>query len=59
MLCQCGGLTQRQTAEIVGVRSGAAVCLQIRRINERLKKDKTLRRRVAQIEEQLQQEKEA
>jgi putative transposase len=59
MLCQYGGLTQRQTAEIVGVRSGAAVCFQIRRMNERMKKDKTLRRRVAQIEKQLQQETEA
>jgi hypothetical protein len=37
----------------------AAVCFQIRRMNERMKKDKTLRRRVAQIEKQLQQEKEA
>jgi type II secretory pathway component PulJ len=41
------------------VRSGAAVCFQIRRMNERMKKDKTLRRRMAQIEKQLQQEKEA
>jgi hypothetical protein len=56
MLSQYGGLTQRQAAEIVGVSSGAAVCFQIRRLNERMRKDKTLRRRMAQIEKQLQQE---
>ena len=35
--CQYGGLTQRQAAEIVGIRSGIAVCLQIRKVNELMK----------------------
>ena len=53
MLCQYGGLTQRQAAEIIGVRSGVAVCLQIRKVDERMKKDRGLQRHLAQIEEQL------
>jgi putative transposase len=57
MLCQCGGLTQRQAAEIIGVRSGVAVCLQIRKVDEWMKKDKDLQRQLAQIEEQLQKRK--
>jgi len=55
MLCQYGGLTQRQAAEIVGVRSGVAVCLQIRKVDERMKKDRDLQRQLAQIKERLRQ----
>ena len=57
MLCQYGGLTQRQAAEIIGVPSGVAVCLQIRKVDERMKKDRDLQRHLAQIEEQLRQRK--
>jgi putative transposase len=55
MLCQYAGLTQRQAAEIIGVSSGVAVCLQIRKVEERMKKDSDLQRHLAQIEEHLQQ----
>jgi REP element-mobilizing transposase RayT len=55
MLCQYSGLTQRQAAEIVGVRSGVAVCLQIRKVDERVKKDRGLQRHLAQIEKLLRQ----
>ncbi len=55
MLCQYSGLTQRQAAEIVGVRSGVAVCLQIRKVDERMKKDRVLQRHLAQIEALLRQ----
>jgi len=55
MLCQYGGLTQRQAAEIVGVRSGVAVCLQIRKVDERMKKDRDLQRQLAQIGKRLRQ----
>lgn len=55
VLCQYGGLTQRQAAEIVGVRSGVAVCLQIRKVDELMKKDRCLRRHLAEIEELLRQ----
>ena len=57
MLCQYSGLTQRQAAEIVGVRSGVAVCLQIRKVDERMKIDRILQRQLAQIGEQLRQRK--
>jgi len=57
MLCQYSGLTQRQAAEIVGVRSGVAVCLQIRKVDERMKEDRGLQRHLAQIEKLLRQRK--
>ena len=57
MLCQYGGLTQRQAAEIIGVQSGVAVCLQIRKVNEWMKKDRGLQRQLARIEEQLRKRK--
>jgi hypothetical protein len=39
----------------VGVRSGVAVCLQIRKVDERVKKDRGLQRHLAQIEKLLRQ----
>lgn len=53
MLCQYAGLTQRQTAEIMGVSSGVAVCLQIRKVQERMSKDRDLQKHWTQIEEHL------
>lgn len=55
VLCQFGGLTQREAAEIVGVRSGVAVCLQIRKVDELMKKDTSLKRHLAEIEQLLRQ----
>ena len=57
MLCQYGGLTQRQAAGIIGVRSGVAVCLQIRKVDERMKEEKDLQRQLVKIEEQLRKRK--
>ena len=54
-LCKYGGLTQRQAAKIVGIRSGIAVCLQIRKVNELMKRDRSLKRHLAEIEELLRQ----
>jgi len=53
--CQYGGLTQRQAAKIVGIRSGVAVCLQIRKVDELMKRDRSLKRHLAEIEELLRQ----
>ena len=44
-----------QAAEILGVRSCVAVCLQIRKVDERMKKDRDLQRHLAQIEKLLRQ----
>ncbi len=35
-LCQYGGFTQRQAADIMDLRSGAAVSLQIKRLHEQI-----------------------
>jgi len=53
LLCQMGGLTQRATAEILGLRSGAAVSVQLRRLDAALSRDRRLAKRVAVIESRL------
>lgn len=53
MLCRYGGLDQRAAAKEIGVQTGAAVCMQQRRLREALKTDRALARRVKHIEERL------
>jgi len=56
LLCQMGGLTQRATAEILGLRSGAAVSVQLRRLDAALSRDRRLAERVAVIESRLRED---
>ena len=49
MLCQHGGLTQRQATDLLGLRSGAAVSAQLRKLSLQLDSNPTLRMKVAQI----------
>lgn len=49
MLCDWGALTQRQTADVLGLGSGAAVSLQLRRLAEELASNARLRKRVDRI----------
>ncbi len=53
LLCRRAGLTQRETAAVLGVASGAAVALQLQRLAGRLAVDRTLRRQMAAIEKEL------
>jgi len=53
MLCDCGGLTQRQVADVLGLRSGAAVSVQLHRLAEELKRDPRLQKRVIAIATEL------
>ncbi|MCU0917942.1 MAG: transposase [Planctomycetes bacterium] len=49
MLCDWGALTQRQTADVLGLGSGAAVSLQLRRLADELPSKAQLRKRVDRI----------
>ncbi len=53
MLCDYGGLTQRQVAHILRLHSGAAVSAQLRKLTERLESHRRLRRQVAGIAAEL------
>jgi putative transposase len=55
MLCDHGGLTQRQVAEVLGLRSGAAVSAQLHTLAEQLPTDRRLRRQMAAIAAGLKQ----
>jgi len=50
MLCKYGGLSQRKVAGIIGVTTGAAVSIQLKRLEQALKMDKALEGRVHHIE---------
>ena len=50
MLCKYGGLSQRKVAGIIGVTTGSAVSIQLKRLEQALKRDKALVRRVDHIE---------
>jgi hypothetical protein len=54
-LCQYCDLTQRQVAELIGVGSGVAVCLQIKKVEEGLKINKILRKQILEIDKRLRQ----
>jgi REP element-mobilizing transposase RayT len=49
MLCDYGGLTQRQAADVLGLRSGAAVSAQVHRLAERLRRNPRLQKRLTAI----------
>ncbi len=49
MLCEHGGLTQREAAQVLGIANGAAVCQQLRKLTRALESDRSLRDRVAGI----------
>ncbi len=52
-LCRFAGLTQRDAAEVLGIKTGAAVGQQLQRLRRRLLADSHLRERLARIEEAL------
>jgi hypothetical protein len=52
-LCRFAGLTQREVAALLGVKTGAAVGQQLQRLQLRLRADAHLRRRLATIETTL------
>lgn len=56
MLCRYGGLTQRAAATILGVRTGVAVCCQLRKLTGLLQSDKDLTTKVCLIERRLNKE---
>lgn len=53
MLCQYGGMTQRAAAPLLGVRTGAAVCCQLRKLPQLHKTDAVLQSVVAKIVKRL------
>ena len=53
LLRRFSGLTQREAARILGLRSGAAVSAQIGKLGGKLKEDRKLARQLAHIEERL------
>ncbi len=53
MLCDYGGLTQRQVAEVLRLRSGATVSAQLAKLAERLESHRRLRTQVAGIAAEL------
>jgi hypothetical protein len=53
MLCRHGGLTQREAAAVMGLTTGAAVSLQLRRLDEKLARDRKLRRLVEDVEQAI------
>ena len=53
-LCEYSGLTQREVADVLKLRSGAAVSHQIKRLNECMGKDADLRRKYAELSKRIQ-----
>lgn len=53
LLCRRAGLTQREAAAVLGMRSGASVALQLQRLAARLKADRSLCRQLTAIEKAL------
>jgi len=56
MLCRHGGMTQREAAMALGLRTGVAVSCQLRRLAQLLGTDEALRRLVHRIEDRLDKE---
>jgi hypothetical protein len=56
MLCRYGGLTQREVAPVLGVRTGVAVSCQLRKLAQLLESDKDLEGKVRRIEQKLDKE---
>ncbi len=53
LLCDLGGLTQREVAEVLGLRSGAAVSAQLHQLAEQVTTDRRLRQQMAALVAQL------
>jgi hypothetical protein len=52
-LVEQAGMTQREAAGVMGLKTGAAVCIQLRRLQEALPEEPTLRRQVREIESEV------
>jgi putative transposase len=52
-LVEQAGLTQREAAEVMGLKTGAAVSIQLRRLHEAVPQDTPLRRQVREVESRL------
>ena len=52
-LCDHCGMTQRQVAEILGLRTGVAVSCQLRKLSEQLENDKKLKHIIEQIRKKM------
>ena len=52
-LCKYAGMSQRDVAKVLNLRGGSAVSLQLRKLNEQLSHDATLRAEVDQIHQKL------
>ena len=52
-LCDHCGMTQRQVAEVLGLRTGVAVSCQLRKLSELLKRDKKLKHMIKQIRKKI------
>ena len=50
MLCKYSGLTQREAAAMLNLSSGAAVSLQLKKLEKALLADRQLRRQVLRVE---------
>ncbi len=55
MLCEHGGLTQRQVAEVLRIGSGACVSQHLRKLARALESNRTLQNQVRVLTEALQQ----
>jgi acid phosphatase family membrane protein YuiD len=52
-LCYHCGMTQRQVAEVLGLRTGIAVSCQLHNLSEQLKRDKKLKHIIEQIRKKM------
>ncbi len=52
-LCRYGGLLQRQAAQVMGLRSGVAVSLQIKKLHEQIESTKKLKDILANLKNRL------
>ncbi len=53
MLCRHGGLTQREAARVLGLKTGGAVSCQLRNLDELIRSDHQLRRQVERLHGKL------
>ena len=53
MLCKHGGLTQRETADVLGVGTGAAVSAQLQRLQNMASKNPEIKRHLSRIDARL------
>ena len=56
MLCKYSGLTQRQTAELLNLSTGAAVSMQLKTLATAIEAKTTLRRKLTAIEKAIDDE---